>query len=107
MVSDALTGVGVGVHKPPIPTTAVAAPAVLIQTPEATEQRGVGGGCRWAFTLQVLVVGSDTTGADLLGLVDSCCQALAARGIQVSTSAELYQVPNTPAALPAVLIRGE
>lgn len=106
MVVEALEGLGVVVHRPPIPTTPVASPCVLVQTPEAIEARGLTP-CRWVFQVSVLVVGADTTGAGLLALVDKCSQRLAARGLKVTTSPQFYQAPTTPAALPAVLIRGE
>ena len=106
LVADALGAVGVKVHPPPIPTTPVAAPAVLIQTPEAVEAKGLTP-CRWAFQVSVMVVGADTTGRGLLALVDSVAAALAARGLTTTTSPQLYQAPNTPAPLPAVLISGE
>lgn len=102
-----LDGVGgLAPHAPPVPTRPVSSPALLLQVPEAVAVKGLRP-CRWEFTVQVLVVSGSPEGSDLLGLVDQACQALAAGGLSVTTSPQLYQPPSTPAALPAVLIRGE
>lgn len=105
---DALQGLGLPVHLPPIPAAAVSGPAAFIGMPEAVRVRSMAGPqCEWVFTLSVLVLGAGADGAGLLEATDKVCQALAGTGLQVTSAPQIYQPPNTPAALPAMLIRGE
>lgn len=103
-LAGVLAGVGT-VHRPPIPTSPVAGPAVLVQTPQANGKAAVGG-CRWTFEVSILVIAGNTVGSDLLPLTDAVAERLAAQGLNVTTFPQIYQPPNTPAALPAVLIKG-
>ena len=106
LVLDALAGVSINVHGAPLPETQVAAPVAMVLTPEATGQVRLSL-CAWTFTVRVLVVSSDTIGSDLLALADEVMVALAQAGLMVTSEPASHNLPNGPAALPAVLIRGE
>lgn len=110
LVADALSGAIVPIHPDPIPTKPLTGACAWIQTPQALEQlpiKGPGNDCSWSFAVSVLVIAADTTARDLLQAVDDVTDRLAAAGIQCTTSPQLYQTPNTPAAVPAVLVTGE
>lgn len=90
------------VHAPPVPTSPVAAPCVLVATPEGEPSSiaATGG----LFRCQVLVVGGDTVGTGLVALVDSVCAALHAAGVRFATGRTTYNPPTSPAPLPAQLV---
>jgi hypothetical protein len=90
----------------PMPTAPITGPALIVQTPQALTQRGVGA-CTWTFTVGVLAVSATTLGTGLLALVDKACHELTKAGVIVTTSPTIYQPPGTPAPVPAVLISGE
>lgn len=102
-VVDALEAMSVKVYAPPIPTTPVAGPCVLVQTPQRISQ-GRLDGSHGVYEASCLVVASDTFGSDLLGLSDEATALLEARGFTVAAAPVIYQPPSMPAALPAMLL---
>lgn len=106
LVLGLLTGVSAPVHAPPVPTSTVGTPAILVQVPQAQVPRSIG--CAtWEFTVSVLVVSRDPQGTDLLTLVDEVSLALRNGGIRTSSAPTIYQAANTPAGIPAMIVNGE
>lgn len=109
-VTSALGGLGLVVHPPPVPTIPVAAPVVLVQTPELVEQQPTAPGCGalYEWRVQLLIVGPDAPGTDLLDLVDAALVELHTAGLLlVELRAATYDPPDVPAPLPAALLTVE
>jgi hypothetical protein len=108
VILEAIASAPIVVHEPPIPTNVVSGPAALVQSPQAIEVKTLRGAeCHWRFRFTILVIAGSTTGKGLIENVDAICSLLIAAGIQITTSPQVYQPPNTPAPIPAVLIQGE
>jgi hypothetical protein len=100
LVGDLLIGLSVPVLGPPVPETPVAGPCVLLGAPE-TAGAANAAGCRYAFSMALLVVSGNTLGTDLLSLADEVMEKLTAAGVKVSSSSRTYNPPSAPAGLPA------
>ena len=107
-LAAALSGVSVPVHNPPVPTAAVAAPAVLIETPRMQRVHNIAE-CTYVFTVDLLILSPTVMGDGLLAIVDEVVAALTAAGVQCQTDSATYSgsTSNTPASLPAVRLIGE
>jgi len=99
-VISALEPLGLTVLGPPVPSSPIAGPCLVVGSPEAIEPVNVRGDV-WTFQVSVLILPSGTTGDDLLDLVDSAMAALLDYGYRVTSRARTYQPPNAPAGLPA------
>ena len=94
---------GVPLHLPPMDGRPMGTPAIIIQIPELLDYVGTVGGCpHYDFRADVMVVGSDTTGVDLVGLVDAVIATLHQANYRVTSGNETgYQPPDSPSPLPA------
>jgi hypothetical protein len=100
LIAGMLDGLGVPVLGPPVPSSPVAGPCVIVGGPEITG-RGSLGGCRFSFRVTLLVVAGNTLGTDLLAVADGVVEKLIAGGVAVTSSSRTYNPPQTPAGLPA------
>ena len=118
-IGDALAGPDPGLGPAQLPVhllpafgdTPVAAPCILVGWPVLSDPVTAAGsacGAYWSATVDVTVVAENTRGEQLPILLDVVLAQLAQHHLKVTdTTTDPYQLPDTPAGLPAVTLTVE